>query len=600
MAAFAVGAPRAAAHAREVAGFLPAGPCEPISIWRPTSALPLAAHATSGAQVGRHGESAAVAAGVVAAALAAAGRRQGHGRRSGRSRWRISARARGGQDAKAFGGEEVLDVVIVGAGVSGLSAAFKLKQQSAGASVVVTEARDRVGGNITTRSENGRIWEEGPNSFQPGDPILATACDVGLRDDILLADPGSYRFVWWEGRLRPLPAGPVDAVFGDFLSLPGKIRAGLGAIGIKDPMPDHEETIREFVTRNLGEEAFERLIDPFVSGVYAGDPSKLSAEVATGRVQVLEKRAGSLVAGALELFQERAAEKQKNPRDPRLPEVKGQTVGSFRGGLRQFAEALGENLAGAGSPVRLNWKLQGLQWDAERQVHVLNYETPLGPARLMSRALVLTAPSYVTADLLRPLSADAAGALDEIRYPCVAAVTVEYPRSALREPEHGKGPVNGFGQLHPRSQGIRTLGTIYSSSLFPNREPDSDKVMLLHYIGGDRDPELYGGIADLSDGDIVDATHRDAITTLLKPSAGDQLPQVLSVRKWLRAIPQCELGHTKRLDRAKQGLAAAGVKGLYLAGNYVGGVALGRCVEYGLEIGGEVAKFVRTSQPERV
>jgi len=357
--------------------------------------------------------------------------------------------------------------------------------------------------------------------------------------------------------------------------------------------------VKEFVTRNLGEEAFERLIDPFVSGVYAGDPRTLSAEAATGRVQVLEKSAGSLVAGAIGLFQKRAEdEKTSPPRDPRLPEVKGQTVGSFRGGLKQFADALADHVGKGGAPVRLNWKLSKMEWDGASREHVLHYDTPEGPRLLRSRSIILTAPTHVTSKLLRPLSASAADALDEISYPRVAAVTVEYPRSAFREPEHGKGVVNGFGQLHPRSQGIRTLGTIYSSSLFPGREPDPDKIMLLHYIGGARDPELYGGIDSLTDDQIVEATHRDAIQTMLKPSAKDEFPNVLGVRVWPQAIPQLDVGHAKRLDIVKTGLQSEGVEGVFLAGNYTGGVALGRCVEYGLEIGKEAATFVGAKQPQ--
>lgn len=407
----------------------------------------------------------------------------------------------------------------------------------------------------------------------------------------MLADPNSYRFVWWEGALRALPAGPADAVFGDFLSWPGKIRAGLGAVGLKDPMPEKEESVKEFVTRNLGEEAFERLIDPFVSGVYAGDPSTLSASAATGRVQVLEKNAGSLVAGAIQLFQDRAS-KPSEPRDPRLPEVKGQTVGSFREGLKQFSDALCADVEKAGNPVRLNWKLKKLAYDKQIGVHVLDYDTPEGAKRLRSKALILTAPSYVTASLLKEVCPAAASALEGIRYPRVAAVTVEYPKSAFREPDHGKGIVNGFGQLHPRSQGIRTLGTIYSSSLFPNRMPDDDKIMLLHYIGGARDPELFGGIQGLTEGQLVEATHKDTVETMLHPSEASNLPKALGVRVWDRAIPQLEVGHQDRLDTVKKSLGIEGVEGLYLAGNFVGGVALGRCVEFGIEIATEVVDFV--------
>lgn len=462
---------------------------------------------------------------------------------------------------------------------------------------MITEARGRVGGNITTRTANGRLWEEGPNSFQPSDALLATACDVGLRDEILLADPGSYRFVWWEGSLRALPATPIDAVVGDFLSWPGKIRAGLGILGIRPPIPEKEETVREFVSRNLGDEAFERLIDPFVSGVYAGDPNRLSAEATIGKVQSLERDGGSILGGVLNLIKERLQGQAAPPRDPRLPEVKGQTVGSFRGGLKQFADALAEHISKAGAPVQLNWKLTGLQWDATRQEYALEYETPTGARRLRSRSVILTAPSSAAAEMLKNLSPAAAATLNEIRYPRVAAVTVEYPRSAFRTPAHGRGVVNGFGQLHPRSQGIRTLGTIYSSSLFPEREPDPNKVMLLHYIGGARDPELFGGIDSLTDEQLVEAVHKDNVKTMLKPSAADDLPEALSVRVWPRAIPQADIGHLGRLASVQADLDSAGLKGLFLAGNYVGGVSLGQCAEFGLEVAHEVANFVKAMKP---
>eukprot|EP00959_Pyramimonas_sp_CCMP1952_P397242 8323395-Pyramimonas_sp.AAC.1 len=142
---------------------------------------------------------------------------------------RATASKAGSANVKSTGSDvEKVDVVVVGAGATGLTMAFTVaKKLGSKTSVVVTEARDVVGGNITTRTQGPYTWEEGPNSFQPGDPILEVACDVGLQEDILLADPGSYRFVLWDGALRALPATPKDAVFGDFLTFPGKIRAGL-------------------------------------------------------------------------------------------------------------------------------------------------------------------------------------------------------------------------------------------------------------------------------------------------------------------------------------------------------------------------------------
>lgn len=489
------------------------------------------------------------------------------------------------------------DVVVVGAGAAGLTGAFTLARGGKGAGantagggldVLVTEARDVVGGNITTRTEGPYTWEEGPNSFQPGDPILEVACDAGLQDDILLADPSSYRFVLWDGALRALPAGPADAVFGDFLSLPGKIRAGLGAVGLRPPLPEgKEESVKEFVSRNLGPEAFERLIEPFCSGVYAGDPAKLSAPAAVGRVQRLEGLGGSLFAGAIKAQKENA---DKPPRDPRLPEVKGQTVGSFRGGLKRLPEALAAALP---EPVRLNWKLKSIAPLDGGNVTELVYDTPEGEKTVHASAVLLTAPAHVATKLLAESAPKASEALGKFYYPPVVSVTVVYPQSAFRDQQHGKGPPGppgaGFGQLHPRSQGVRTLGTIYSSSLFPERSQEGD-VMLLHYIGGAQDPKLI----ELSDDEIVAQTHTDALKTLLKPGA--EPPKVLGVKRWPTAIPQFNLGHAKLQQEARDGLKEAGLTGVFLGGNYMTGVALGRVVEYGRDAAGELADHVKAVQ----
>lgn len=479
---------------------------------------------------------------------------------------------------------EKVDVVVVGAGATGLTMAFTVaKKMGTKTSVVVTEARDYVGGNITTNTKGPYTWEGGPNSFQPGDPILEVACDVGLQDDILLADPGSYRFVWWEGALRALPATPQDAVFGDFLTFPGKIRAGLGAIGIRPSPPEHEESVKEFVSRNLGVEAFQRLIEPFCSGVYAGDPAKLSAPAAVGKVHRLEGLGGSLVQGAIAADKE--AKANAKPRDPRLPEVKGQTVGSFRGGLKKFPEALANALP---AYPRLNWKLLSMSKSPDGTL--LEYETPEGKKSLLAKAVLLTAPAYVASDVLKKVAPEASASLAKFTYPPVCAVTVVYPQGSFREDQkHGKGPPGppgaGFGQLHPRTQGVRTLGTIYSSSLFPERAP-AGEVMLLHYIGGAQDLTLI----DMTDDEIAAQTHKDCLLTLLKPGAA--APTVLAVKRWPKAIPQFNVGHLDLQKEAREGLRKAGMEGVFLGGNYMTGVALGRVVEYGRDAAAEICEFV--------
>ncbi|EEF47157.1 protoporphyrinogen oxidase 1, chloroplastic [Ricinus communis] len=474
------------------------------------------------------------------------------------------------------------DCVIVGGGISGLciAQALSTKHRDIATNVIVTEARDRVGGNITTIERDGYLWEEGPNSFQPSDPMLTMVVDSGLKDDLVLGDPNAPRFVLWNGKLRPVPSKPTDLPFFDLMSFGGKIRAGFGALGLRPPPPGHEESVEEFVRRNLGDEVFERLIEPFCSGVYAGDPSKLSMKAAFGKVWKLEQIGGSVIGGTFKTIQERN-KIPKPPRDPRLPTPKGQTVGSFRKGLIMLPDAIAKRL---GSNVKLSWKLSSIT-KLENGGYSLTFETPDGSVSLQTKSVVMTVPSHIASSFLHPLSAAAADALSKFYYPPVAAVSVSYPKDAIRAECLIDGELKGFGQLHPRSQGVETLGTIYSSSLFPNRAP-AGRILLLNYIGGATNP----GILSKTETELVEAVDRDLRKMLIKPNAKD--PFVLGVRVWPQAIPQFLVGHLDILDSAKGALGDAGLEGLFLGGNYVSGVALGRCVEGAYEVAAEVTNFL--------
>eukprot|EP00899_Mesostigma_viride_P013804 jgi/Mesvir1/22424/Mv17900-RA.1 len=480
---------------------------------------------------------------------------------------------------------ESVDNVVVGGGISGLciSQAFKFEHSNTVKSVLVTEARERAGGNLTSVEKDGYLWEEGPNSFQPGDPILKMTVDVGLKDELVLGDPDAPRFVWWEGKLRPVPAGPLDLPVFDLMSIPGKLRAGLGAFGIRPPPPGYEESVEEFVRRNLGAEVFERLIEPFCSGVYAGDPTKLSMKAAFGRVQRLEELGGSIIGGVFALIKEKKANPPP-PRDERLPKPKGQTVGSFRKGLSTLSNRIASLL---GDKLKLNWKLDKIEKAPGGKGYVLTYSTPSGPATVNAKTVILTTPSYVAAELLRPLAPKAADALETFYYPPVAAVTIAYPKSAVREDRlNAKGDLPGFGQLHPRSQGLTILGTIYSSSLFPGRCPPGE-VMFLNYIGGAQNTS----ITKMSEQELVDLADRELRKMLIKTDAPKA--KKVGIRVWPRAIPQFNKGHLEALDKAKAGLKEAGLDGIFLGGNYVHGVALGKCVEGAYDNAKEVAEHLK-------
>ncbi len=481
---------------------------------------------------------------------------------------------------------ELLDTLIVGAGISGLSLAHALHKEATSASplkILVAESQGRVGGNITTVTAEGFLWEEGPNSFSPTPELMKLAVDVGLKQELIFADRKLPRYVYWQNKLQPVPMTPPAMIQSQLLSFPGKLRALFGALGFVAPaMGDrlsqqgNEETVSQFFRRHLGTEVMQRLVEPFVSGVYAGDPQQLSAAAAFGRVAKMADVGGGLVAGALLSAKNRP---KKMPADPNVPKTKPGELGSFKQGLKALPEAIAAKL---GDRVKLNWHLTRLQ-RTERETYIAEFSTPDGQQEVEARTVVLTTPAYVTADLLQPLEPQVSSALQAFTYPTVASVVLAYPQSDV------KGKLVGFGNLIPRGQGIRSLGTIWTSSLFPDRAPAGWQT-LTSYIGGATDSE----IGNLDSEQIVREVHRDLSRILLKPDVPQ--PKVLTVKLWKRAIPQYNLGHFDRLQQIDEGLKS--LPGVYLCSNYFGGVALGDCVRRGFDRAREVGEYLQNKQSD--
>lgn len=476
----------------------------------------------------------------------------------------------------------ILDTLIVGAGITGLSLAHALhkdrKASQQSGQIWLAESQDRVGGRIVTKSLDGFLWEEGPNSCLPTPEFLQLLVDVGLKDELVLADRRLPRYIYLNGELIPAPMNPIAFFQSKLLSDAGKLRMIAGALGFVPPAmgatlaeQGGEETVAQFFQRHLGVEVLERLVQPFVSGVYAGDPHQLSASAAFGKLTKMTDLGGGLLAGAiLSLAKKRKA--AKTTADPNIPQVKRGELASFREGLQALPSAIAAQL---GDAVKLNWHLIQIK-PTENQTYLAEFSTPLGPVRVETRSIVLTTPTYVSADLLASLSPVASQGLAKIPYPTVACVVLGYPDEAF------KLDAGGFGNLIPRGQGIRTLGTIWSSSLFPHRTPPGWRL-LLNFIGGSTDP----AIADLSEAEIAQVVHQDLRKTLLKQ---DIPPKVLAVHLWKRAIPQYPLGHHQTLAQIETGLQE--FPGLFACGNYIDGVAVGDCIRRAQECAGQVRDYL--------
>ena len=525
--------------------------------------------------------------------------------------------------------EEEVDCLVLGGGISGSTLAHNLDRS--GTNIILAEARDYLGGNVKShKTEDGFIWEEGPNSFATQPSIVRIAYELGIDDKLVFADESLPPWVNHNGKLHPLPKGlggkgpkgQLELVFGrngvlkfalvgDLLSWPGRIRAGIGAfLGHMPPPEGKDETIKEWVERILGEEVFLRCIDPFVSGVYAGNPETLSMKAALSKIARIEDIAysidwnkfGAIFYGGLKRQVELTKERKADPPAPEWPEFEYGNPGSFKEGLSTLPKAIHANL---GDKIKLQWKATKVEKMESGRFRV-SFDTPAGPRTVNAKSVVSTIPAHSIADVLEPVIPESKPIFEKIRseigrkgiyHPPVCAVTVAYPKSSFKDIELPNGFGNlqdlpGFGSLNPRTERVRTLGTLWSSSLFPGRAPEGYNL-LLNYIGGSRDV----GLAELSEEEIISEVDKGCRQVLLKPDAPE--PKVLGLKLWPTAIPQYELGHLPMMEDLQA--AEDEVDGLWVCGNYRTGVAFPDCVTFGYEHAKTVKSFLdtRVATPER-
>jgi protoporphyrinogen/coproporphyrinogen III oxidase len=436
------------------------------------------------------------------------------------------------------------DTIILGAGLSGLTTAYRLTKQ--GYRVLVLEKNDRPGGAVLSYDLDGFLCEGGPNSLQETPAFISLVKELGLEERLVFADSKSPRFVYWKNKLVPVPLNPPAFVTSSLISPLGKLKAALEFFvprGVKD------ESIAEFVERRLGREILVKLVAPFISGVFAGNPYELSVADALPRLKALEDEHGSLLRSLL-----KGSKKKQGPGPIKR-------LCSFKNGLAELPYALSHAL---GQAVQYQSNVQRFERSSDDNG---SYRIYLEDGRSYDATTVIcTSPAYITATLLADFLPKAAQELNQIIYPAAATVCLAYPNAAFSTTSPSPCSTGGFGHLVPREQGVRSLGGIWNSSLFPGRAPEGWQLITC-FIGGTTDPEAQ----HLSEADLFQTAHRDLQTVL--GVTGN--PKNVSLTLWKKAIPQYGMGHGERI--AKILGETERLPGFYLAANYIDGVALGDC-----------------------
>ncbi len=439
-------------------------------------------------------------------------------------------------------------IAIIGGGISGLSLAYYLIEKDPSADVLVFESEKRVGGKIWTEKTEGFLCEGGVNGFLDNKPrTLELALKVKLAP-LRSNDASRKRFIYSDGRLHRLPESPPAFLSSNLLSIPGRLRVMAEMFvpgGAKD-----EESLADFARRRLGREAYEKLIDPMASGIYAGNPETLSLRSCFAKVYELEVKYGGLIRGMLRLQRER----KKEGSQEKVGAGPGGTLTSFHQGMGELADTLKKFL---GERMRTGYKAVSLEKKGKGYSVLFSDGSALG-----TDAVVIAAPAYSASEILRGVDARLASLIAGIPYPSLSVVCFGYKKSRI------ESSLDGFGYLIPSREKRRILGTLWDSSIFPNRAPEG-YVLLRSMVGGAR----ASALAMEDDTKIIDSV-RAEIAEIMGIRA---TPDFVRVFRHEMAIPQYIIGHSERLKDIDSALSKH--KSLYLAGNAYRGIGVNDCIE---------------------
>ena len=429
-------------------------------------------------------------------------------------------------------------IAVVGAGIAGLAAAVRL---SAAHDVTVFECEPYAGGKIHSQQLDGFVFEWGPNGFLSNAAELrALVHEAGLDAELAEAAPAAAkRFVYWHGKLHELPSKPPRALSMSLLSARGKLRA-LGDLLARAPRGDDtadapDESVYTFAARHFGHEVAERIVSPALLGISGGDAAATSVDALFPRLRALEREHGSLLRGMT-----------------RARATPGRLSGFGARGMQRLTDRLAQML---GERLRLACAVEHIEPRATGwRVHHAGGE-------LDADAVILTPPADVAAAIVEPCDAMLAEDLRAIPYAPMRTAGIAFRGQDVPV------PLDGFGFLAARGQGLRILGALYTSTIFPGQAP-AGTAYLRVFLGGGADPDAIA-LAPERARAIVRADLATALGITAEPTAYHEVT-------WPRAIPQYTLAHRALLRSIDRRLAEH--PGLELAGNAYRGLGVGDTV----------------------
>jgi oxygen-dependent protoporphyrinogen oxidase len=445
--------------------------------------------------------------------------------------------------------------IVIGGGIAGLTAAWRLFE--AGLPVTLLEQSGSVGGCIKTLNEQGYLLELGPNTFlNSSSELWDLAKSAGILD-LKIETPekiGKKRYIFKNDRLMAVPAGP-NILFSPILSARGRFRL-LAEPFIKSKHARSstnayaDESLASFVKRRLGDEVLNYLVTPFVSGIFAGDPERLSVKAIFPKLAEAEKKFGSIFKGMSSL----------------KSEIKSSGLGSFIAGIGTLPLAIESRLKDS---IIKNAVVQEIS--RLNNGYNIRYAVDGELKNIVADTVICALPAYAAAEVLANIDLNLKKSLQEIEYAPIIVIHTGYKISDIAR------KLNGFGFLVPRKQRARILGSLWSSTLFKDRSPEGS-ALFTSFMGGMLDLEAL----DLNNDDIMRIVQKDMARTLnIKTN-----PNFACITRYTHAIPQYNLGHLNRINNI-EGLHKK-YRGLFLTGSYFTGISVAGTIEHANKVANEI------------